>query len=113
MYMHVYAHIFFKTRCFTLFTELGLDELLDSYALLRRNHVRAGDFIIGYCWAAASMGSFSTLSVFYMNDHLKMSQTSIITVVLVVLVVGLFSGVASIKLMNKFGDQQRPPFVTI
>jgi len=47
------------------------------------------------------------------NDHLKMSQTSIITVVLVVLVVGLFSGVFFISLMNKFGDQPRPLFVTI
>lgn len=77
-------------------------EVTGSYKLLRDSYPNVLYFLSGYTISTAGMSSFATLSIVFLNDHLKLDPAETVAVVLVLLVAAVPSGAVAVRIMVKF-----------
>lgn len=77
-------------------------EVLGSYRLLRDYYPNVLYFLTGYTLSTAAMSSFASLSIVFLNDHLKLNPTQSVAAVLVTLIVAVPSGALAVRIMARY-----------
>ncbi|KAJ8611649.1 hypothetical protein CTAYLR_007883 [Chrysophaeum taylorii] len=81
-------------------------ELVSSYRFLRDHFPNVTRFLAGYALCNASMSSFASLAIVFLNDHLKLDPTQTIAVVLALLIASVPSAFVGARIMKRHGARR-------
>jgi len=81
-------------------------EVKDSWRTLKRRRPAARWFLVGYAFASAGFGSFGTLAVVFMHDHMRADAATTVFTIVLVIVFAVPASAASPRCMKKFGARK-------